>query len=222
MSKSRIAIFGYGKVGSTLATAFIGAGHEVVFAINPNRPTGVAEAISANPALSSAQTASAVEAVTGANFVVLAVPFNTVGPLLTPIADRLGGLTVIDATNPVGPGLVHGVGTSSGAEVIARMVPKASVVKCFNIYGAENLGGVQTPVGAPVPLMALAGEDRGAKAAVQELLVTLGWSPLDVGPLSAALDLEHWALLWIRMVRGGGRDGHLVWSAIEWGSDQTR
>jgi predicted dinucleotide-binding enzyme len=64
--------------------------------------------------------------------------------------------------------------------------------------------------------MPYAGDDATAKARVAQLAADLGWAPLDVGPLSAAVDLEHLALLWIRLVRSGGHDPHLVWTARQW------
>jgi len=35
-----------------------------------------------------------------------------------------------------------------------------------------------------------------------------------VGGLEQALQLEHMTLLWVRMVRMGGRPPHLVWAAL--------
>ncbi len=216
MDPLRIAILGYGNVGSALAGAFLGAGHHVVFGANPDNPNGARRAQAGDLALARAEAASARDAITGADLVVLAVPFGAASTLLPPLADVLTGVTLIDATNPIGPGLTHAGGTRSGAEAIADLLPGAHVVKCFNVYGTENLGGVPPQPGRGQPLMPYAGSNAEAKARVSALLIGLDWDPLDVGPLSAALDLEHLALLWIRLVRQGGRDGHLVWSALPW------
>ena len=91
------------------------------------------------------------------------------------------------------------------------------MIKAFNhIYAAELTTHGQ-PAGTPNRrALVIAGDDPSAKAVAAGLIADLGWEPLDVGPLSAALDLEHLALLWIRMVRMGGLDGHLVWSALRW------
>jgi hypothetical protein len=49
---------------------------------------------------------------------------------------------------------------------------------------------------------------------VKELIAELGWEPLDVGGLEQALQLEHMALLWVRMVRVSGAPPHTVWPCL--------
>ena len=45
----------------------------------------------------------------------------------------------MDCTNPVGPGLTHGLNNvQSGTEMIQKFVPATKVVKAFTIYGFEN------------------------------------------------------------------------------------
>ena len=62
--------------------------------------------------------------------------------------------------------------------------------------------------------MMLCGNDATAKAAVAGLIGELGWEPLDVGGAEQALHLEHMTLLWVRMVRVGGRSPHTVWAVL--------
>ncbi|MBU3702153.1 MAG: hypothetical protein FGM58_08935 [Acidimicrobiia bacterium] len=215
MRTMRLAFLGYGNVGSAIATAAARAGHDVVLATNPDRPDGAAAAIARNPDLAAATTASAVEAVTTADVVVLAVPFGSLDTLLPTLADRLAGTIVIDATNPVGPGLTHGLGSQqAGAQHVAALLPDARVVKAFNVYGFENLSTPPTGPDGLRAVMPFAGDDADAKATVAELLVQFGWQPLDVGPLAAAVDLEHMTLLWVRLVRALGHPSRLVWAAL--------
>jgi hypothetical protein len=214
MTGMRIAVIGHGQVGGALAAAFLAAGHEVVLAVNPARPGGAEEARDEDPRLAAAAVADAGDAVRGADLVVLAVPFAAVPDALTPLRDALTGAVLVDATNPVGPGLTHGLGSqTSGAQRVASLVPGAAVVKAFSVYGFENLAAVPAGPG-PRPVMFHAGDDRTAKARVAALLTDLGWEPMDAGGLEAALDLEHLTLLWVRMVRLGGQDPHLVWAAV--------
>lgn len=211
----RLAFLGYGNVGSAIATAAARAGHDVVLATNPERPEGAAATIANDPELASATTAAAVEAVTSADVVVVAVPFGSLDTLLPPLADRLAGKVVIDATNPVGPGLTHGLGSQqAGAQHVAGLVPDARVVKAFNVYGFENLSTPPTGPDGLRAVMPFAGDDADAKATVAELLAQFGWQPLDVGPLAAAVDLEHMTLLWVRLVRALGHPPRLVWAAL--------
>lgn len=210
-----LAVIGYGHVGATVARAALAAGHRVTLATNPNRPEGAAAARDADPALTAAVISDPLTAVSAADAVLLAVPFPAVEAVLTPLAAALEGKLLIDAANPVGPGLTHGLGSAqSGAERVAALVPGAAVVTAFSVYGYENLA--DPPVGPDGirPAMPYAGDDPAAKATVAALLTDLGWEPLDSGPLTAALDLEHLTLLWVRMVRAGGHPPRLVWAAL--------
>jgi len=213
MSPLRIAVLGHGNVGATLAGAFLAAGHDVTLGADADRLPRAEQARAARPTLARASVAAAHEAVADADLVVLAVPFRALDELLPPLRDALDGTTVVDATNPVGPGLTHGLGPTSGAQHVAALAPGAHVVKAFNVYGVENLGAAPTFPDVR-PFMPYAGDDEAAKHRVAGLLADLGWDPLDVGPLAAALDIEHLSLLWIRMVRAGGHDPHLVWAAL--------
>ena len=215
MTGMRIALLGYGNVGSALAVALARAGHQVVLATNPDRPEGAEAVRAAHPELAGASVAAAGTAVAGAEIVVLSVPFAAVDAALPPLASALAGTVLVDATNPVGPGLVHGLGSAqAGAQHVASLVPDAHVVKAFSVYGFENLAGPPVGPDGLRPVMPFAGDDTGAKDTVAGLLAGLGWEPLDVGGLAAALDLEHLTLLWIRLVRGQGLDPYLTWAAL--------
>lgn len=211
----RIAFLGYGNVGLAVARAVARAGHDVVFATNPDRPDRATAAIAAHRDLAGAAVAPAPEAVAGSDVVVLAVPFGSLDELLPPLADGLARRIVIDATNPVGPGLTHGLGSrQAGAQRVAELLPGAAVVKAFNVYGAESLDSPPTGPGELRAVMPIAGDDADAKATVSDLLDQIGWEPLDVGPLAAAVDLEHMTLLWVRLVRALGHAPRLVWAAL--------
>jgi hypothetical protein len=159
------------------------------------------------------------QALEGAEVVVLAVPYPALADLLPPLADALSGTVVIDATNPVGPGLSHGLGgsTTSGTQQVQALLPGARVAKAFSIYGWENLADNRYEAPVP-PMMMIAAADPQAAAAACALAADLGWDPLVVGGLEQALHLEHLTLLWIRMVRMSGRDPHLVWARLERGT----
>jgi predicted dinucleotide-binding enzyme len=216
MSQAHVAVLGHGRVGTAMARALRAAGREVVVGADAPRLDRALDVLSRDPGLAGVAARPASEAVDGADMVLLAIPTGALPSALAPLERLLAGRTIIDATNPVGPGFTHALARGSGAEQVAAIVPEAHVVKAFNIYGVENLAGVPTSPGTTSPLMPYAGDDATAKARVAQLAADLGWAPLDVGPLSAAVDLEHLALLWIRLVRSGGHDPHLVWTARQW------
>jgi hypothetical protein len=211
----RIAFLGYGNVGAAIAVAAARAGHDVVLATTADRPERAAAAASRHPELAGAAVAPAAEAVSGADIVVLAVPFEALEGLLPPLSGPLAGTVVIDATNPVGPGLTHGLGSRrAGAQRVAELLPDTKVIKTFNVYGFENLASPPVGPGGLRPVLPFAGDHAAAKAVVAGLLEQLGWEPLDAGPLAAAVDLEHMTLLWVRLVRMLGHPPRLVWAAL--------
>ncbi|MEZ4465177.1 MAG: NAD(P)-binding domain-containing protein [bacterium] len=164
----------------------------------------------AHPAWRALPLAEAVEA---AEVVVLATPFSAHAAVLPPLADRLAGKVVIDCTNPVGPGLSHGLRSErSGSAFVQALLPGARVVKAFSIYGYENF---EDPTWAGVPpALLFCGDDAPAKATAADLIRACGFDPVDVGGLAQALHLEHMTLLWIRMVRAGGHSPRLAWAAL--------
>jgi predicted dinucleotide-binding enzyme len=202
----RLTFLGAGNVGGALARRLAGLGHEVTVAESARSDgKGARSGLTIKPKR---------EAVRDADVVFLAVPFQAVKEVLSDIADDLAGKTLIDCTNPVGPGLSHGLASArSGTSVVAELAPRSHVVKAFTIYGFENLEDPVFP-GGMRPAMFLAGDDAGAKATVSGLCDALGFDPLDVGGVAQALHLEHMTLLWVRMVRGGGHSPHLAWAAL--------
>lgn len=208
-----IVILGHGNVGGALAEHLLALGEEVTIGI-PNDRSDTTEAV--RQRLDGLRSEPFGTAVTNADLVILAVPFAALDDTLPPLRDALAGKIVIDATNPVAPGLTHALASQrSGAEAVAELVPESRVVKAFSIYGAENLAGPPAVEGGIRPVMMIAGDDVAAKNTVAELVERMGWMPLDAGGLVAALQLEHLTLLWVRMVRvDRARPPHLTWAAL--------
>ena len=187
----RIAIIGSGNIGAGLGRAWAVKGHAVVFGARDPADPELAALLSETGA--TAETVS--EAAASADLVVLALPFSAVPSLVRALPDWTGRI-VIDCTNPIGPGftLLHGH-TDSGAEVVARQLPGARVVKSFNAQGAENLAN---PVyDGTRATNFYCGDDAAAKATVRELIADVGFEPVDVGGLAAARYLEPMTMLWI-------------------------
>ncbi|MBN8509431.1 MAG: NADPH-dependent F420 reductase [Burkholderiales bacterium] len=209
----KIAFLGFGNVGAPLADHLQRAGHEVTLAARSADAESVQRALARNAALRVAEPAAAVAA---AEVVFLATPYAANAAVLPPLADALAGKVLVDCTNPVGPGLTHGLQSrSSGSAEVQALAPRARVVKAFTIYGFENLDDNRFPAADVKPMMLYCGDDAAAKQQVAGLIGQLGWQPLDAGGLVQALHLEHMTLLWIRMVRMGQRSPHLVWAALQ-------
>jgi predicted dinucleotide-binding enzyme len=209
----KIAFLGNGSVGAPLADHLQRAGHEVTLAARSADGESVQRARARNAAL---KVTEPVLAVAEAEIVFLATPYAANAAVLSPLADALAGKVLVDCTNPVGPGLSHGLESKlSGAKAVQALAPRARVVKAFTIYGFENLDDNRFPAANVKPMMLYCGDAADAKAQVAGLIAQLGWEPLDAGGLVQALHLEHMTLLWIHMVRVGKRSPHLVWAALQ-------
>jgi hypothetical protein len=208
-----IAFIGYGNVGGSLADRLQRLGHEVTLAARDAKSESVEKAIARNPDL---RVAAPGEAVKRSEVVFLATPFQGSEDALKTLAAELAGKILIDCTNPVGPGLTHGLGGGrSGTEMIQALLPETKVVKAFSIYGHENFGDSFYPGYGVKPVMMFCGNDRAAKRTVSGIIAQLGWEPLDVGGAEQALHLEHMTLLWVRMVRVDGASPHMVWAVLK-------
>ena len=185
-----IAIIGAGTVGRSLATSFVRAGHSVTIASrDPEDAGGVAAATGAHAAGSNAEAAAAAE------IVVIATPFSSAAEIAAEIADATTGKVVVDVTNRMsfgadGPDIDT---TTSNAEELAALLPGTNVVKAFNTVLASHQSD---PVAEGIQLDGyVAGNDAAAKAKVLDLVASIGLSPVDVGPLPRALQLEALAFL---------------------------
>lgn len=208
----KIAFIGCGQVGAPLADRLQRLGHAVTLAAKDPNSESVKKAVARNPKL---VVAAPREAVKPAEVVFLATPFQANEAALKAVAAELKGKVLVDCTNPVGPGLTHGLNNvQSGSEMVQKLVPEANVVKAFTIYGFENFENSAYPAYNVKPAMMYCGQDAAAKETVGELVRQLGWEPLDVGGLEQALHLEHMTLLWVRMVRVNGASPHMVWAML--------
>ncbi len=208
-----LAFLGSGQVGGALAAGCLRAGYRVTLAARDPESPAVRAAVARAPALGVKDPAAAVA---DADIVFLATPFAAATAALAPLAPALAGKVLVDCTNPVGPGLTHGLRSErSGAEVVQAAAPAARVVKAFTIYGFENFEDPVYPgYGSLHPAMLLAGDDDRAKSAVSGIVAALGWEPVDAGALSASLHLEHMTLLWIKMARAQGQGSDFVWARL--------
>lgn len=207
-----ITFIGCGNVGAPLADHLQRLGHSVTLAARDVQSQAVSRARARNAALQALPQEAAVRA---AEVVFLATPYMANAQVVPPLAEALAGKVLIDCTNPVGPGLSHGLNSAqSGSQALQALAPQARVVKAFTIYGFENFENSAYPGYGVKPAMFFCGNDAAAKATAAGLIGQLGWEPLDVGGLEQALHLEHMTLLWVRMVRVKGHSPGLVWAAL--------
>ena len=114
------------------------------------------------------------------------------------LASSLTNKVVIDCTNPLGIGadgfqlVVLGFEIFA-AEQIASWAPGAFIFKTLNTTGSDNMANAAM---YPVkPMMLVAGDDADKKPVVMDLVRTLGFDPVDAGPLKNARLLEPFAMV---------------------------
>jgi len=107
-----IAFLGYGNVGAPLADHLQRSGHEVTLGAHSAASESVQKALARNAALKVSAPKSAVAA---AEVVFLATPFAANETAIASVADAIRGKIIVDCTNPVGPGLTHGLNSVQSA-----------------------------------------------------------------------------------------------------------
>jgi len=190
----RIGILGSGLMGGKLGTIFARAGHEVVFSYARSE-----EKLRrlAREAKGKARHGTPREAAQEADALLLAVHWSRMDHVLNQAGD-LSGKVVVTCSLPMNDddtGLVV-AHTSSGAEELARKIPKARVVAAFNTVPSEVLFGVyEARRKAGRPSLVYCGDDRKSKELAAGLIRDVGFDPMDAGPLRIARYTEPFGLL---------------------------
>ena len=190
----RVGILGSGLMGGKLGTLFARAGHKVVFSYARSERK---LARLAREAKGNARSGTPREAAQETDAVLLAVHWSRMDDVLKQAGD-LSGKAVLTCSLPMNNDdteLVVGR-TSSGAEELARRIPKARVVSAFNTVPSEVLFGVyEAKRRATRPSLVYCGDNSGSKRVAAELIRDVGFDPVDAGPLRIARYTESFALL---------------------------
>lgn len=171
----KIGIIGKGNVGTAIGTGLTAQGHIVRYGHRDPK-----ELVS--------------EAANWGEVVILAVPHESVKDVTRNIGSSADGKVVLDVTNAVGKNWDLTVGFStSAAEELQKLLPKARVVKAFNTVFAKNQSSGK--VGQEQLTLFVASDDANAKETVMQLGRGMGFDSIDAGPLKSARYLEPMAIL---------------------------
>jgi predicted dinucleotide-binding enzyme len=203
----RIGILGSGPVGQSLGRGLASRGHDVKIGSRTPKKPELQEWLKATKGRASVGTFA--EAAQHGEILALCCLGTAVDSALELAGPHnVEGKVLIDVTVPLDfskgmpPGLFVGT-TDSLGERIQRKLPRAKVVKAFNIVGNPTMVHPQMEEG--LPTMLIAGDDAGAKEQVGTLLRELGWEdPIDLGGIEGARWLEAFVPLWVRVAQQVG------------------
>ena len=202
-----IGIIGAGNMGSAFAKRLAAAGHRV--AITATNAASAEQ--DAQAAGHGARAVAPADIASGADLLILAVPYTAAADALRAAGD-VAGKTVIDIANPgkadfSGLAIGH---TTSAAEEVQTAVPEVKVVKAFNTIFAQVLASEARAQ------VFFAGDDAEAKGRVQALIETGGFEPVDAGPLANARYLEPvaWLNIYFGYMAGRGTNIAPAWQQV--------
>jgi predicted dinucleotide-binding enzyme len=202
-----------GKLGTILARA----GHEVVFSYARSEQKLKTLARDAG---GKARAGTPREAAQEADAVLLAVHWSRIEDVLNQTGD-LSGKAIVTCSLPMNADSTELVvaHTSSGAEELARKVPKAGVVAAFQTVPSEVLFGVyEARRKAGRPSLVYCGDDESGKGVAAELIQDAGFDPVDAGPLRIARYTEPLALLVAQLAYEGAEGPELAYRFERFGN----
>jgi NADPH-dependent F420 reductase len=177
----KIAVIGTGKMGRGFARA-LSSEHEVL--LGSRDPARAAKVVRATGA---AGVATYEDAASGADVVILAVPWKALDETAASLGD-LRGKVVVDVTVPYGKE-IEALGTRSSGEVVQKKLRGARVVKGWSHVFAKFLTDPEVD-GIPSSVL-IAGDDAPAKEVISEMARDMGFHPVDVGSLRQSRHLDR-------------------------------
>src|SRR5262245_4730550 len=190
----RVGILGSGLMGGKLGTIFARAGHQVAFSYAKSEQKLKKLA---RDAKAKARAGTPREAAQEADAVLLAVHWSRIEDVLKRTGD-LSGKVIVTCSLPMNEDSTELVVAhiSSGAEELAKRIPKARVVAAFQTVPSEVLFGVyEAKRKASRPSLVYCGDDEKGKGVAAGLIRDVGFDPVDAGPLRIARYTEPFALL---------------------------
>lgn len=211
----KVAVFGTGMVGRTLAAKIASLGHDVMIGTRDpkvtlaraeqdqmgNPPYG--EWARAHPAIKLGTLAEAARHGEVAFNALLG--HATLEALRAAGEDNLAGKVLIDISNPLDfsqgfPPSLFVVNTDSLGEQVQKALPRSKVVKTLNIVNAYLMVDPQQLKSGDLTML-VSGNDAAAKTQVVGILQAwFGWRDVvDLGDISNARGMEMLLPAWVRL-----------------------
>ncbi len=192
----KIGVIGSGRIGGTLGSLWVKAGHEVLFSSrHPEELEELAERLG-----SRASAGMPRDAAVFGDVVLVSVPYHAVPQVGRDLAKELAGKIVLETGNPYPSrdgemavtARVRGTGITS-----AEFLPGVRLVRAFNTIPYYDLRSEAHRSGDRVAIP-LAGDDRQALEVASRLVKDAGFEPVVVGPLSRAKEFDFGTAVYAR------------------------
>jgi 8-hydroxy-5-deazaflavin:NADPH oxidoreductase len=190
----KIGIIGSGRIGSTIGTLWVKAGHPVMF--SSRHPEELASMVQGLGSL--AKLGTVAEAISFGDVVFIAVPYGAYPQIGKDYGRQLAGKVVLDAGNAVAArdgeitteAKQEGIGVTS-----AKYLPGARIVRAFNSMSYRFFASEANRSGERMAIP-LAGDDKDALTIASTLVHDAGFDPVVIGPLARAKDFAQGAPLY--------------------------
>ena len=185
----RIGVIGSGRVGGTVGTLWVKAGHQVMFSsLDLEHDKALAARLGAG-----ARAGTPKEAAAFGEVLFFAVPYAALPGLGRELAAEIKGKIALDASNPI-PGrdgdmareaLAKGTGVAS-----SEFLPGARIVRAYNEVGFARMRDDAHRAGERLGIP-LAGDDAQAVKEAARLVRDAGHEPVVVGGLARAREFDY-------------------------------
>ncbi|HEX9787377.1 MAG TPA: NADPH-dependent F420 reductase [Candidatus Binatia bacterium] len=179
---------GTGNMGSALALRLGAPGVKII--IGSRDADKAKKAIETlKPKLRAGELAGTTnrEAVLGANFVVIAVPYEGHAQMISDLKGQLAGKIVIDTVVPLKKVQPFVPAAGSALQEAQQIIgDEAPVIGALHNISAVDLGDVDAPLGDVL----VCGDHAEAKEKVMEIIKRIGATAYDGGPASYAYVIE--------------------------------
>jgi len=176
-----IGIIGSGNIGSALAGYLTALGHQV-FIANSRGPETLGEIATKT----GAKAATVEQAASAKDLVIIAIPARAIVNLPAAVLSASKAV-IVDAGNyyPSRDGEVEEInGGMADSQWVAKVIGHP-VVKAFNNIVAQSLASKALPAGSPGRVaLSVAGDDKGQKHLMMELIEEIGFDAIDGGSLA--------------------------------------
>jgi len=187
-----IAILGTGRMGQSIGNRLSTFGYHISYGSRSPKSKTKQSLITPNTKVYNYQTACDLSEI-----IFIALPWHVTEKILNSI-DRLENKILVDITNALKPGkdgLMEMAVTTSAGELIQKWKPNSKVVKAFNTIGFHVISSpeiIDRKITVPI-----VGEDLKAKKIVSELIESMDFETIDLGPIRNSQALEMMSMLYM-------------------------